>query len=129
MNRLGWKAWVAALALFALGAVGGIAFDRFHLRGWHGTGLHEQVRQDPVAFMERELNLRPEQRARIATIFEKRQGEIDAVWMDTHNRLVGVIDSVVAEISAELDSTQIPRFKALVDELHSAPDFPFRTRH
>jgi hypothetical protein len=127
MNRLGWRAWLAALALIALGAVGGIAFDRFHVRGGgHGSSLHEQVRRDPVAFMERRLSLRPEQRTRIAAIFERRQGEIDTVWQDTHNRLIAAIDRLVAEISGELDSTQIPRFNALVKELHSSPDFPYR---
>ena len=127
MNRLGWQAWVAALALIALGAVGGIAGDRFHVRGGgHGSGLHEQVRRDPVAYMDRELTLSPEQRTRIAEIFERRQGQLDAVWQDTHNRLVAAIDSLVSEISAQLDSTQIPRFNALVKKLHSSPDFPYR---
>jgi Spy/CpxP family protein refolding chaperone len=126
MNRLGWQAWVAALALIALGAVGGIAFDRFHVRGGGGHGLHEQVRRDPVAYMERELTLTPEQRTRIAEIFERRQGEIDTVWQDTHNRLIAAIDRLVAEISGELDSAQIPRFNALVKKLHSSPDFPYR---
>jgi Spy/CpxP family protein refolding chaperone len=127
MNRLGWRAWVAAFALLALGAVLGITVDRFHVRGGgHGPGLHEQVRRDPVAYMDRELTLRPEQRTRIAAIFERHQGEIDTVWQDTHNRLIAAIDSLVAEISAELDSTQIPRFNALVKKLHSSPDFPYR---
>lgn len=129
MNRSGWRAWVAAFALLALGAVLGITFDRFHVRGGPGSGLHDQVRRDPVGFMDRELSFTPEQRTRIAAIMERRQHQLDTVWQDTHNRLVATIDSLVTEISAELDSSQVPRFNALVDRLHSAPDFPFRTRH
>ena len=122
MNRGGWQAWVAAVALLALGAVGGIAFDRFHVRGGHGSGLHERIRRDPVAFMERELDLRPEQRTRIAAIFEKRQGAIDTVWQDTHNRLVATIDSLVTEISAEPKwlNAQIP-FAELGNKFQGEP--------
>jgi hypothetical protein len=129
MNRLGWRAWLAAFALLALGAVLGITVDRFHIPGGGHGSLHEQVRRDPVAYMVRELTLRPEQRTRIAAIFERRQGQLDTVWQDTHNRLVATIDSLVAEISVELDSAQVPRFNALVKKLHSSPDFPYRGRH
>jgi hypothetical protein len=60
----------------------------------------------------------PDQRARIAGIFEKRQGSIDAVWSDTHVRLRATIDSVVNEIAAQLDPDQAAKFRRLADELH-----------
>ena len=119
------RAWLAALALLALGAVLGITFDRFHVRGGHNplSRLHEQLRHDPMAVMERELNLRPAQRTRIAAILELRQGDINAVWEDTHIRLRATIDSVVTEIAAELDSAQARKFRDLADKLHNAPGF------
>jgi hypothetical protein len=128
MQRAGWQAWLAALGLLGLGAVGGIAFDRFHVRGHGPASVHDEVRRDAVGYMERVLSLRPEQRDRIAHIYAGRQRQLDGIWEDTHTRLLATLDSVVNEISAELDSAQLPRFRALVEELHSTPGFRDATR-
>lgn len=120
------RAWLAAVALIILGAVGGVAFDRFHLLPSHGgmmSRLHRELRHDPMGLMERELGLKPEQRTRIAAIMERRQGDIDAVWEDTHVRLKATIDSVVNEIAAELDSAQARKFREMADKIHSTPGF------
>ena len=49
------RAWLAAVALVALGAVGGITVDRLHIRGRHGemARLHERLRDDPMAVIDR----------------------------------------------------------------------------
>ena len=122
--RRGWRAWVAALALVALGAVGGITFDRFHVRN-HDPLAHliAELNRDPVAVMQRELKLRPEQSTRIAAIFARRQGTIDSVWQETHTRLRATVDSVVAEIAAELDPDQAKRFVTMANKVHSSPGF------
>ena len=130
MRPLGWRAWVAALALLVLGAAAGVAVDRLHHRsGGPLSKLIAEVHRDPMSVMERELGLRPEQRSRVAAILERRQGAIDAVWQDTHVRLRATVDSVVSEISAELDSGQARRFRALADEIHNAPGFLPRRGH
>ena len=130
MRRPGWQAWAAALALLAIGAVLGITADRLHFRNSDpAAALLAEVQRDPMAVMERELNLRPKQRPRIVAILERRQGAIDAVWQDTHTRLRATIDSVVSEIAAELDSDQARRFRALADEVHSSPRFIHRQGH
>jgi Spy/CpxP family protein refolding chaperone len=130
MTRLGWNGWVAALALLAIGAAAGIAVDRLHHRGNGPLGsLHAQVQRDPLGVLDRELDLRPEQRARVAAILERQQGAMDAVWHDAHSRLRTTIDSMVSEIAAELDSSQIQRFRSLVDEVHGSPGVPPRPVH
>jgi Spy/CpxP family protein refolding chaperone len=128
--RLGWKAWIAALALLVIGAAVGVTVDRFHHRsGSSGSSLHARVRRDPIGVIDRELNLRPEQRTRIAAILDQRQGNIDAVWRDMHVRLRATIDSVVEEIAAALDSSQAQRFRKLADELHNSPEFRIPPSH
>ncbi len=127
MNRPGGRAWLAALAVFAIGAAAGVTADRLlHRRADPIERLAAEVRRDPIAVMERELSLRPEQRARVAAIFERRQGAIDAVWQHTHTRLQATVDSVVSEIAAELDTNQARRFRALADAVHSSPGFHHR---
>ena len=120
------RAWLATIALILLGAVGGVAFDRFHLLPSHGgmmSRLHERLRHDPMGVIDEELHLKPEQRTRVAAILDRRQKDIDAVWEDTHIRLKATIDSVVNEIAAELDSAQAVRFREVANKIHSTPGF------
>jgi hypothetical protein len=120
MNRI-WKPLLAIVSLFALGAVSGIAADRFHHRGTPQQILLQRVHDDPVGEIERRITLRPEQRAQISAILAKRQGAIDAVWSDTHIRLQATVDSVVSEIAAVLDPDQAEKFRAVARELHGGP--------
>ncbi|HEX9895162.1 MAG TPA: hypothetical protein VGA78_14620 [Gemmatimonadales bacterium] len=123
------RAVLAAVALLILGGAIGVTADRLHHRP-HGTAaLWAEVQKDPVGVMQRELDLRPEQRARVAAIMEQRQGAIDAVWRDTHVRLRATIDSVVSEIAAVLDPDQAERFRRLADEIHSGPAGMHRRSH
>ena len=119
------RAWLAAVALVALGAVGGITVDRLHIRGRHGemARLHERLREDPMAVIDRELDLTAEQRTRIAAILARRQESIDRVWHEIHPRIRSTIDSTMSEIAALLDSAQAARFGRLMDRIHHRPDF------
>jgi Spy/CpxP family protein refolding chaperone len=117
-----WRTLIAIASLLVLGAVVGVTVDRLmHRNRSDHTLLIEQVHADPLGTMQRELNLRPEQRARVGAILERRQSAIDSVWVETHVRLRAVIDSVVSEIAAVLDPDQAVRFRRLADELHSGP--------
>ena len=114
------RAWLAAAALVALGAVGGITFDRLHIRGRHGemARLHERLREDPMAVIDGELDLTAEQRTRIGAILARRQESLDGVWQEIHPRIRSTIDSTVSEIAALLDSAQAVRFRGLMDRIH-----------
>ena len=123
MNRLGWRAAIAALALVALGAAIGIHADRLHVRSGEHARLMEELRRDPLGTMERELALRPEQRVRVSEILDRGQKNIDAVWQDTHTRLRATVDSFTVEIAAVLDSGQAKKFLEVANRLHSSPGF------
>lgn len=118
---------VAATALVVLGAAAGITADRLLHRRPHvdavrlsdGTVIRfSDVHADPIGTIDRAVGLRPEQRTRVAAILERRQADIVATWHEARMRLQGTVDSVIAEIAAELDPDQAERFRALADELH-----------
>jgi hypothetical protein len=122
VTRSLWRTLIAIASLLVLGAVAGVAVDRIiqtHSRS--GAIQLEHVSRDPLGAIDSALDLRPEQRTRVAAILETRQADIDRVWVETHVRLRAAIDSVVDEISAELDPDQAERFRKLADELHSGP--------
>jgi hypothetical protein len=113
---------IAIASLLVLGAVAGITTDRIlHRRPAGHALLLEEVSADPIGTMDRFLDLRPDQRTRVAAILEKRQSAIDSVWVGTHVRLRATIDSVVNEIAAVLDPDQAQRFRQLADSLHGGP--------
>jgi hypothetical protein len=110
---------IAVASLLALGAAAGITIDRMLHRRPHDPRIAlSEVSADPLAAIDRVVNLRPEQRTRVAAILESRQDQIDAVWHDTHTRLLGTLDSLVEEIAAVLDADQAERFRAHARELH-----------
>ena len=121
-----WKPFVAVISLLAIGAAIGVTFDRLHYRNANGhMGVMEEVQKDPLAAIDRAVDLRPEQRERVAAVLARRQGAVDAVWRDTHIRLQATIDSVVNDIAAVLDPDQAEKFRAAARELHGNP----RTMH
>ena len=129
MTRLGWKGWAAGLALLMIGAILGITVDRFHVRNSDPAGrLLAEVHRDPMAVVERELDLRPEQRGPIKAILDRHQSAVDSLWGESNSRLQATIQGVVTEIAAQLDSTQARRFRELLDEIHRSPQSLFHGR-
>jgi hypothetical protein len=113
---------LAVVSLLVIGAAAGITADRMlHRRPVHGGLDPAEVHSDPVGVLDRELDLRPEQRARVAEILGGRQSSIDRVWVETNTRFRATVDSVVAEVSAVLDPPQAARFRELIEELHATP--------
>jgi hypothetical protein len=125
----GWRAWLAAVALLVIGAVLGITFDRYHVRDRdQATTLLAEIERDPMAVLEREIGLRPEQRAPIGAILERWQASLDSVWSESNRQVRVAVVGVVDDIAARLDSTQARRFRALIDEIHSSPKSMFHGR-
>jgi hypothetical protein len=130
MTRHAWQAGAAALALLVIGAALGITVDRFHVRGSdRATALLREIERNPMAVIEREVNLRPEQRAPIETILARYQGTLDSVWGAANHRVRATVEGVITDIAAQLDSTQARQFRALIDEIHSSPEAFHRMRH
>ena len=119
------RAVLASLALLIIGAAAGITADRLLHRApeQRVAVLLSRVQTDAIGVIDERLDLRPDQRERVAAILERRQGAIDAVWRNTHIHLRATIDSVVEEIAAVLDSDQAVRFRTLADEVHGAHRF------
>ena len=125
----GWRAWLAAIALLMIGAILGITIDRFHVRNRdHASTLLAEIDRDPMKVLEREIGLRPEQRAPIAAILERWQATLDSTWSESNRRVRGAIGGVVNDIAAQLDSAQARRFHALINEIHSSPSSMFHGR-
>jgi hypothetical protein len=118
---------LAALALIVLGATAGITTDRLlngtaqaepHHPSAGGAIRISDIHADPIDAIDRAVRLRPEQRTRVARIIERRQSELDAVWHEARTRIMATVDSVIEEITAELDPEQAERFRAFHDDLH-----------
>ena len=120
-----WRILVAAGSLLLLGAAAGVAADRaVHMhRAPHVIDLTE-VHTNPIGVIERVIELRPQQRARIEAILAARQGNMDAAWHQARAHMQALVDSVVAEIQAELDPEQVARFQELVVQIHGQGTFP-----
>jgi hypothetical protein len=122
MTSHAWKAMAAALALLVIGAVLGVTFDRYHVRARdHGTTLLAEIERDPMAVLEREIGLRPDQRAPISAILQRWQATLDSVWGESNRQVRVAVVGVVDDIAAQLDSSQTRRFHALIDQIHSSP--------
>lgn len=114
-----WRSVIVAVSFVVLGAAAGVSADRLlHRRPSPVVIRPIDVHEDPLGTIDRALDLRPEQRTRIAAILASRQSEIDTAWHDAHRRLRAIVDSVANEIAAELDPEQATRFRQLADELH-----------
>ena len=130
MTPRSWRGWLAALALIVIGAVLGITVDRLHVRSPdRATRLLAEIERDPMMVLEREINLRPEQRGPIGAILQRYQAAMDSVWRESNRRMRGTVEGVIDDITAQLDSTQARRFQALLDEIHSSPQAIHGFRH
>ena len=121
-----WRILAAVVALLVLGGAAGITLDRMHQPGHGGptirVGGHtirlSDLHDDPLAAVERVIEMSPEQRERVGAILTARQHDVDEVWHDTHTRLQATMDSVVSEIAAVLDPDQAAKFRELANEVH-----------
>ena len=123
MKRQAWQTWVAVLALLVIGAVLGIAIDRFHVRGGnHASALLEEIERNPMAVIDREISLRPDQRASVGRIIERYQATMDSAWGESNRQVRATVGAVINDITAQLDSAQARKFRALINKIHSSPD-------
>jgi hypothetical protein len=128
-SRSAFRTAIAALSLFALGAVAGITTDRLmhrpvdreHVVIGGDTIRVRDIHTDPVGALDRAVGLRPGQREKVTAILAKRQQSIDVAWKETQGRLRATVDSMVNEVAAVLDPDQQEKFRALANALHSEP--------
>jgi Spy/CpxP family protein refolding chaperone len=123
MSRTGRvRAALAVASLLIIGAAAGIMADRtLHGGGGAHAAERAEVEKDPIGAMEREFDLRPDQKERIAAILAKRQADLDAAWEDARAHLNATLESVINEIAAVLDPDQARRFIQRAHEIHGTP--------
>jgi hypothetical protein len=116
---------IAISSLIIIGAALGITADRMlHGRGDPQMSELRRIQEDPVGAIDRIVQLRPEQRERVATILAARQTMIDSAWHDVHNQLLATLDTVVNEIAAALDPEQAAAFRTYFHETHQGVPRP-----
>jgi hypothetical protein len=120
-SRTRFRILVVVGALLTLGAATGVAMDRA-AQMHAGMSLAQfsriHIHHDPLAVIEDAIDLRPDQRARVQTILATHQQELNAAWLEAHQRILATVNGVVADIDAVLDPEQSERFRQLVEELH-----------
>jgi Spy/CpxP family protein refolding chaperone len=101
---------------FALGVAAGAAGFAIYLgrAGWAGRG--ERFQQFLLRGLEREVNLRPEQRERVEGILRETREEFRRLREEVRPRFREIVARSRARIRASLDADQQGRFDALADE-------------
>jgi hypothetical protein len=129
-DSTGMRMMLACVSLIALGAIGGITGDRMlHRKAEFDEPIVVQgdtirlsdIHNDPVGMLDRAVKLRPDQRERVTAILARRQKDLDQVWVDSRVRLKATVDSMTAEIAAQLDPAQAARFIELANIVHNEP--------
>lgn len=123
-NRV--RSVVAATSLLILGAVLGIGADRHLHGGGSSSGDDMLTPHAALEELDRAANLRPEQRARIDSILDAHQADVDAAWRTAQDHVGRTVEVVIADIESILDPNQIAPFRALVERVHNQESSHFR---
>lgn len=119
----------ALLALvFAAGVAGGVALERTWLTPDRDRTAqdHDRDRDDDrdrgdddrpvIERFSEEIGLSAEQEARIDTIVTRYRNRMESIWREVRPRYRALVDSVRRQIEAELDSTQVRRYRDILEE-------------
>jgi Spy/CpxP family protein refolding chaperone len=111
--------FVVALAFIAGGVVG-FAADRFMLRrGFAHGGPPQFSTRSIVRHLDRELDLTPDQKAKVEEIVKRRHEHIDSVWTNIHAQIRTEIDGANAEIEKILTPEQRVKFDRMKMRMRS----------
>ena len=105
LQRLHLQAILLLLAVFLIGAVVGVAFQRAQWGSWHGPGRPPGPGRLPPELSEG-LNLRAEQERAIDEILVTFGPKTDEVMADCLPRVEALRDSAFAQVHALLDPEQ-----------------------
>lgn len=111
-----YKIWIALslLVVFGLGAAAGIFGERYY--------IHRRIRRpEPprphvptIEMMAQELQLSPDQQARIHEIFSRNEERLKELRTQVHGRLRDVRDMLMKEIEEVLNPGQKEKFGAMI---------------
>lgn len=113
------KAWALGLlaAVFAAGIGAGWGLQAWAREAARPGGGGRRGPDAMVAYLARELDLRPPQRDSVRAVFARHRGEMEAIWQEVHPRLDSLRAVMNREISAQLVPDQQARYQRLIAEL------------
>lgn len=118
-NALKWKLAFAFLLVFAAGVTTGGLFSTIHVRHLflgppHSGAVGDRMREH----LRRALDLTPEQAAKISPIVDATSVKLEAIRVETAQRVRTVMEESEKQISPELSPEQQKKLQALKLEHH-----------
>ncbi|PZR72187.1 MAG: hypothetical protein DLM73_13940 [Chthoniobacterales bacterium] len=116
---LKWKLAFAFLLVFAAGATTGALFGVLHLKPHflgppHSGEVGEQMREH----LRRALDLTPAQAAKISPIVDATSAKLEAIRVETAQRVRNVMEESEKRITPELSTEQQKKLQALKKKHH-----------
>lgn len=116
------KAGGVLLAVFAVGVMAGVAWERHHGRGWSagfGSGVHEaalHAHRAALAELDDAVDLDEEQIDQIHRLMARRQEVVNEVWLRLRPEVESAMSEVHSEIAALLRPEQRERYHRWLEE-------------
>jgi Spy/CpxP family protein refolding chaperone len=118
-NALKWKLAFAFLLVFAAGVTTGGLFSVLHVkRHFLGPPHSGEVGDRMREHLRRALDLTPEQAAKISPIVDATSAKLEAIRIETAQRVRTVMEESEKQISPELSADQQKKLQALKREHH-----------
>jgi Spy/CpxP family protein refolding chaperone len=120
-NSLKWKLAVAFLLVFAAGATTGGLFSALHMKHhFLGPPHSGEVGWRMREHLRRALDLTPEQAAKISPIVDATSAKLEAIRIETAQRVRTVMEESEKQIAPELSPEQQKKLQAMKQEHHRA---------
>jgi Spy/CpxP family protein refolding chaperone len=118
-NALKWKLALACLLVFAAGATTGGLFTSIHVRHLflgppHSGAVGDRMREH----LRHMLDLTPEQAAKISPIVDSTSAKLEAIRVETAQRVRAVMEESEKQIAPELSAEQQKKLQAFKQEHH-----------
>jgi len=111
---LRWKLIAGFLLVFIAGGTTGAFFGASHMRNaFFHLPRHGMLAEHMRNRLQRELDLTPEQMAKISPIIDKTAAQLEQIRQETGQRVRGIISDAHREIAANLNDEQRAKLKNL----------------
>ncbi|MEY2557884.1 MAG: hypothetical protein QOE34_1309 [Verrucomicrobiota bacterium] len=118
-NALKWKMACAFLLVFAAGATTGGLFSTLHMKShFLGPPHSGEVGGRMREHLRRALDLTPEQAAKISPIVDTTSAKLEAIRIETAQRVRTVMEESEKQIAPELSPEQMKKLQAMKQEHH-----------
>ena len=104
-------------------AFGGLTYLRANEPGEHGPGPNHHRMGNPLEHLSENLNLTPEQKAKVQPIVDQTRPQIAAIHQEAMEKMKAVMESAGAQIRPLLTPQQQEKFDAMKkahEDMHKA---------